>query len=129
LIVNVQDFSLNATQTGTINTGSTLDIDSTGALTVDSGTSIGIGTDANKHVPVTIDASHLTISGDKSSTTTDNLVIDSQSTAYPDAQNNTAKSYVKAEEMHATNDLFVNNVKIWWDSVTNSLVFSKVAIS
>ena len=123
----------NTSQTIEINSGSidldlntTLDIDTTGDITIDSSSKVSIGETTSSEVKV--DATKLTITGDKSGSA-NNLVIESQSTAYPDVQNSTAKSYVKAEEMHATSDLFVNNVKIWWDSVTNSLVFSKVAIS
>ena len=124
LIVNVQDFSLNATQTGTISTGSTLDIDSTGALTIDSGTSIEIGTEANKHVPVTIDASHLAISGDNGNTHNNSLVIDSQVT---DRGGNANRSVVKAETIEATSDFYGNNIHMYWDSTTGSLVFASVA--
>ena len=123
----------NTSQTIEINSGSidldlntTLDIDTAGDITIDSRSKVSIGETTSSEVKV--DATKLTITGDKSGSA-NNLVIESQSTAYPDVQNSTAKSYVKAEEMHATSDLFVNNVKIWWDSVTNSLVFSKVAIS
>lgn len=74
-----------------------------------------------------IDATEIEITGENNSVS-DTLLIESQSIVYPGAavSSPTTKSFVKAEAVQVTQDFYGNNVHMYWDADTNSLVFARV---
>ena len=56
------------------------------------------------------------------------LFIEAASTSYPGApsSNPPKKSFIKSKKIQVTEDFYGNNVHMYWDADTNSLVFTRV---
>lgn len=61
-------------------------------------------------------------------TGSNDLLIEAASTSYPGApsSNPPAKSFIRAKKVQVTEDFYGNNVHMYWDADTNSLVFARV---